>query len=131
MNPIYRKEFKINKKVKPLLIRLEEALNCTTSNKENNKVYDLVGRFCKKSTKLSQDEFYSKLTQKTLNLGYIQGDLYLNNTFIENGKNLVKELKKQISIPQRGTENYKHKLNDIMTTEYSIILKYCRNLENE
>ena len=131
MNPTQKEEFKINKKAKPLLIRLEEALNCTTSNKENDKVYDLVGRFCKKSMKLSQKEFYSKLTQKTLNLGYIQGELYLNETFIENGKDLVKELKKQISIPQSGTSNYKHKLNEIMTTEYSIISKYCENLKND
>lgn len=113
-----------NKKLKPLLYRLEEALNCITSDKETKKVYDLVGRYTRKVNKYSRDEFYSNLTQKTINPTYINGDIYFNQEYLENGKKIISNLENQISLPQTGEKNYWQKLNEVIDNEYKIISKY-------
>ena len=115
---------KYNKKLKPLLYRLEEALNCVTSDIENKKVYDLVGRYTKKATKYNRDEFYSNLNQKTINPTYINGEIYLNKEYLNNGKKIISKLENQISLPQAGEKNYWQKLDEVIDSEYKIISKY-------
>ncbi len=125
------KSFKINKKAKPLLLRLNDALELTSSENEIKKVYDLLGRYTKKIKKYSKDEFYSNLNQKTLNANYIEGEIYLNNEYLNNGQKISKILKNRISLPKAGTHNYKHNLIEIMDSEYKLIQKYYEDFEND
>jgi len=119
-----KKVKKYNKRLKPLLSRLEEAFNCVTSDTQTKKIYDLVGRFTRKITRYSRDEFYSNLNQKTINPTYISGEIYFNQEYFNNGKLIINKLENQISLPQAGERNYWQKLDEVIDNEYSIISKF-------
>lgn len=121
----------LNKKNKPLLLRLEDALSTTSSEERKDKIFDLAGRYCKKMNKFSQQEFYSNLTQKTLRIKYIKGELFINPEFLNNGYQIYNLLKNNIVLPQKATPNYKHIIDEILDTEYKIIKKYYNSNKND
>lgn len=125
------KKIKYDKKLKPLLLRLEETLNCISSEEDLDKVNFLIGKYTKNISRYNREEFYYNLNSKTINPESLPRETILNLEDIENGKRLVKRLKQFLSIPFYGTERYYHNLYEVMDTEYEIISKYYKNKKND
>jgi len=112
------------KKQRPLLGRLESALTQTSSDSEKDLIIGLTYMVAKKTLNLTQDHFYSKLTQNSLDLKRNR-KIITPQTIIE-GKKLYEHLQQTINLPQNPRIEVK-KLQAAIKAEYEILMRYFQN----
>ncbi len=117
-------------KILSLLERLNSALDITSSDTEQNAVYVLLYETGSKAPRSGCKTFYKNITYKSLIPSKEQLEQNSKEK-IQKGKQLEKELRSAIILPEKNTKHHGIKYKRIRKREHKLLINFYRTGDNE